>query len=193
DRLFWVCLSRVWAEGRQALIIVASDTVLRWHLRRFRVHWAKLSGRPTPGRPPVNAEIIALIRKMAVANPLWGAPRIHRELLKLGIDVGERNGSRLIPKWRTPPSQSSRTFLTNHVQGLVFIDFFTVPTAGLRVLFVLIVLAHHRRRILHSTSPSIPPLPGPLTNPCTPSRTPPPPPIPSAIAMPSTVIPSANV
>ena len=86
---------------------------------------------------------------MAAANPLWGAPRIHGELLKLGIDVAERTVSRLMPKRRTPPSQTWRTFLTNHVRDLVSIDFFTVPTARLRVLFVLVVLAHHRRRVLH--------------------------------------------
>ena len=86
---------------------------------------------------------------MAAANPLWGAPRIHGELLKLGIEVAERTVSRLIAKRRTPPSQTWRTFLTNHAQDLVSIDFFTVPTARLRVLFVLVVLAHHRRRVLH--------------------------------------------
>ena len=149
DRLLWVLLARVWAGWRQPLVIVTPDTVLRWQRRRFREHWAQLSDRPTLGRPPVNAEIIALVRKMAAANPLWGAPRIHGELLKLGIDVAERTVSRLIPKRRTPPSQTWRTFLTNHVQDLVSIDFFTVPTARLRVLFVLVVLAHHRRRVLH--------------------------------------------
>jgi transposase InsO family protein len=86
---------------------------------------------------------------MAAANPLWGAPRIHGELRKLGIDIGERTVSRLIAKRRTRPSQTWRTFLTNHVRDLVSIDFFTVPTAGWRVLFVLVVLAHHRRRVLH--------------------------------------------
>jgi putative transposase len=101
------------------------------------------------GRLSVNAEIIALVRSMAHANSLWGAPRIHGELLKLGIDVAERTVSRLIPKRPLPPSQTWRTFLTNHVRGLVSIDLFTVPTARLRVLFVLVVLAHHRRRVLH--------------------------------------------
>ena len=86
---------------------------------------------------------------MAAANPLWGAPRIHGELLKLGLDVAERTVSRLLPKRRSPPSQTWRTFLANHVQDLVSIDFFTVPTARLRVLFVLVVLAHHRRRVVH--------------------------------------------
>src|SRR5258708_5534053 len=86
DRLFWVALSRVWAGWRQALVIVSPNTVLRWQRRRFCEHWTKLSARPLAGRPPVNAEIKALVTRMAAANPLWGAPRIHGELLRLGID-----------------------------------------------------------------------------------------------------------
>src|SRR5438094_2216336 len=130
-------------------VIVTPDTVLRWQRRRFREHWTKVSGRPTRGRPPVNAEIKVLIMRMAAANPLWGAPRIHGELLKLGLDVAERTVSRLLPKRRSPPSQTWRTFLANHVRNLVSIDFFTVPTARLRVLFVVVVLHHHRRRVVH--------------------------------------------
>src|SRR6058998_2706011 len=137
DRLFWVWLSRVWTGWRDSLGIVAPDTVLRWGRRRFREHWATHSGRPIRGRPPISVEITALVTPMAAANPLWGAPRIHGELRRLGIDIGERTVSRLIPKRRTPPSQTWRTFLTNHVRDLVSIDFFTVPTAHLRVLFVL--------------------------------------------------------
>ena len=149
DRLFWVWLARVWAGWRRPLVIVTPDTVLRWQRRRFRAYWMRLSGRPTGGRPPVNAELKALVTRMAVANPLWGAPRIHGELLKLGIDVAERTVSRLIPKRPSRPSQTWRAFLTNHVRDLVSLDFFTIPTAGLRVLFVLVVLAHHRRRVVH--------------------------------------------
>ena len=149
DRLFWVGLARVWAGWRQSLVIVTPDTVLRWQRRRFREYWTQLSGRTTGGRPPVNAEIRALVTRMAVANSLWGAPRIHGELLKLGLEVAERTVSRLMPKRRTPPSQTWRTFLANHARDLVSIDFFIVPTARLRVLFVLIVLAHQRRRVLH--------------------------------------------
>ena len=130
-------------------MIVAPATVLRWQRRRFRDHWTQLSGQPAGGRPPVNAELTALVRKMAAANPLWGAPTIHGELLKLGIDVAERTVSRLMPERRTPPSQTWRTFLTNHLRDLVALDFFTVPTLRLRVLFILVVLAHHRRRVLH--------------------------------------------
>src|SRR3989442_7653202 len=149
DRLFWVGLARVWTGWRQPLAIATPDTVLRWHRCRFRAYWTRLSGRPIGGRPPVTAEIKALVARLATANPLWGAPRIHGELLKLGLDVAERTVSRLMPKRRLPPSQTWRTFLTNHVRDLVSIDFFTVPTAPLRVLFILVVLAHYRRRVLH--------------------------------------------
>src|SRR5207237_4444993 len=149
DRLFWVALSRVWAGWRQALVIVSPNTVLRWQRRRFREYWARLSARRIAGRPPVNVEIKALVTRMAAANPLWGAPRIHGELLRLGFDVSERTVSRLIPKRRPLPSQTWRTFLANHVCDLVSLDFFTVPTARLRVLFVLVVLAHHRPRVVH--------------------------------------------
>src|SRR3989442_13750940 len=127
DRLFWVGLSRVWAGGRQALVIVSPNTVLRWLRRRFCEHWTKLAARPIAGRPPVSAEIKALVTRMAAANPLWGAPRIHGELLRLGIDVSERTVSRLMPKRRPLPSQSRRTFRANHVRDPVSLDFFTVP------------------------------------------------------------------
>jgi transposase InsO family protein len=149
DRLLWVALAKVWPSWKQTLVIVSPDTVLRWQRRRFREHWTKLSGRPIAGRPPVNVEAKTLITRMAAANPLWGAPRIHGELLKLGIHVAERTVSRLLPKRHTPPSQTWRTFLANHVRDLVSIDLFTVPSASLRVFFVLVVLAHDRRRVLH--------------------------------------------
>jgi putative transposase len=149
DRLFWIALSRVWTGWRQALVIVSPETVLRWPRRRFRKYWTTLSAQPIAGRPPVNAELRTLVTRMAAANPLWGAPRIHGELLRLGIDVSERTVSRLMPKRRPLPSQTWRTFLANHARDLVSLDFFTVPTARLRVLFVLVVLAHPRRRVVH--------------------------------------------
>jgi putative transposase len=149
DRLIWVGLAKVWTGWRQALVFLSPDTVLRWQRRRFRQYWSQLSGRPARGRPRVSNEIATLVRTMAAANPLWGAPRIHGELLELGIDIAERTVSRLMPKRRPGPSQTWRTFLANHIRDLVSIDFFTVPTARLRVLFVLVVLAHDRRRVLH--------------------------------------------
>ena len=107
--------------------------------------------RRRPGRPEASREIRALIRKMATANPFWGAHRIHGELLKLGILISERTVSRLLRRNRRPPSQTWKAFLDNHVNELVSIDFFTVPTATFRVLFVLVVLAHRRRRVFIST------------------------------------------
>lgn len=149
DRLFWAALAKVWAGWRQPLVIVTPNTVLRWQRRRFREYWTKLSGRSTGGRPTIHAEIKALITRIATANPLWGAPCIHGELLKLGLDVSERTVSGLIPKRRFPPSQTWRTFFANHVRDLVALDFFTVPTVRLRVLFVLVMVVHHRRRVVH--------------------------------------------
>ncbi len=87
--------------------------------------------------------------RMARANPLWGAPRIHGELLKLGIEISERTVSRLMPRRPGPPSQAWHAFLANHIKDIVSVDFFTVPTASFRVLFVFLVLAHDRRRVLH--------------------------------------------
>ena len=129
--------------------MVKADTVVKWRQRGFRAYWARISQRKSGGRPPASSEVRALIQRMAAANRLWGAPRIHGELLKLGIEISERTVSRLMPKSRKPPSQTWRAFLNNHVRDLVSVDFFTVPTVSFRVLFVFVVLAHHRRRIVH--------------------------------------------
>ena len=192
DRLLWGWLSGAWTAWRTALVIVAPDTVLRWQRRRFRDYWTKLSGRPRGGRPSVNAEIKGLVATMAAANPLWGAPRIHGELLTLGIRVSERTVSRLLPKRLRPPSQTWRTFLTNHVQDLVSIDFFTVPTAGLRILFVLVVLVHHRRRVVHFNVTEHPTAHWTASRSWRPSRTTPCRPISSAIATTSMASGSGN-
>lgn len=101
------------------------------------------------GRPEVSVELRVLIKQMATANPYWGTPRIHGELLKLGIEISERTVSRLMPKNRKTPSQTWKAFLNNHLKELVSIDFSTVPTVSFRVLFVLVVLSHHRRRVVH--------------------------------------------
>jgi putative transposase len=149
DRLFWIALSRTWSRWRDALMIVRPDTVVRWHRSAFRRFWTWSSRRP-PGRPPIDRHTRNLVRHMAKVNPLWGAPRIHGELLKLGVTISERQVSRLMQRApRKPPSQTWRTFLTNHVGTLASIDFFTVPTAAFRLLYVFVVLAHNRRRVLH--------------------------------------------
>src|SRR5258706_9861866 len=149
DRLFWVLLAKAWPKWRTALIVVQPDTVVRWHRQWLRRRWTRRSRHANPGRPSTAAVIRSLIDKMGAANPLWGAPRIHGELVKLGIAVSERTVSRLLRRRRRPSSQTWRTFLTNHVATLVSMDFFTVPTLTGRVLFVLVVLAHQRRRIIH--------------------------------------------
>ena len=150
DRAFWVGLSRIWSLWADVLVIVKPETVLRWHRAGFRLFWRWRSHTRGQSNGEVSPEIKALVRKMAEANPLWGAPRIHAELLKLGVDISERSVSRLMPaRPRKPPSQTWRTFLDNHVGSIASIDFFTVPTATLRVLFVLFVLAQDRRRVLH--------------------------------------------
>jgi putative transposase len=149
DRLFWVLLTKAWPEWRSALMVVQPDTVVRWHRQWLRRRWTERSTHARPGRPSTAAVIRRLVDKMGAANPLWGAPRIHGELVKLGIALSERTVSRLLRRRCRPPSQTWRTFLTNHVTALVSMDFFTVPTLTGRVLVVLVVLSHHRRRIVH--------------------------------------------
>jgi len=149
DRGFWVLISRIWSDWRKVLVVVQPETVLRWHHQGFRLYWKRKSGSGRPGRPRVSHELRMLIRKMAAANPTWGAPRIHGELLKLGINIGQTTVSKYLPRGRRPPSQTWRTFLRNHAKDMVSVDFFTVPTATFRVLFVFLVLGNDRRRILH--------------------------------------------
>ncbi len=125
------------------------ETVIGWHRKGFRLFWTWKIRRGRPGRPKVSKEVRELICTMSKANPLWGAPRIHGELLKLGIDIGETSVSKYLVRPRKPSSQTWRTFLDNHVQSLVSVDFFTVPTIRFQVLYVFLVLAHERRRIIH--------------------------------------------
>jgi putative transposase len=149
DRTLWVILSRVWTDWRTSLTLVQPDTVVRWHRRGFRMYWRWKSRPRWPGRRKVPKEILGLIRQMSRDNSLWGAPRIHGELLKLGITVSQATVSKYMARHRKPPSQSWRTFLTNHAKDIVSVDFFTVPTATFRVLFVFLVLSDQRRRIVH--------------------------------------------
>jgi putative transposase len=148
DRLLWVGLKHVWHEWRLALVIVKPETVIAWHRRGFRLFW-RWKSRRHMGRPSASAAGRTLIRTMSKANPLWGAPRIHGELLKLGIDVCQATVAKYMVRWRQPPSQTWRTFLTNHKTQLTAADFFVVPTVTCRLLFVLVMLAHDRR---HSSS-----------------------------------------
>lgn len=151
DRFFWVVLRRVWPRWKEVLVLVQPDTVVRWHREGFRRYWRWKSRAKDAGRPPTKAEIRALVRRMAADNPTWGAPRIHGELLMLGIEVSERTVSRYMPKRPADPDarQRWRSFLRNHREVLAAMDFFTVPTATFRVLYVFFVIHHARRTVLH--------------------------------------------
>jgi transposase InsO family protein len=149
DRLLWVCLSRLWTGWRSALVIIKPETVISWHRKGFRLYWTWKSRHARPGRPDIPREVRDLIRKISLANPLWGAPRIHGELLKLGIELSQATVAKYMVRHRKPPSQTWRTFLNNHARDLVSVDFFTVPTIRFRMLFVFVVLALHRRRVVH--------------------------------------------
>ena len=149
DRLLWVWLSRVWSGWRSTLAIVQPGTVIAWHRAGFRLFWSWKVQHGQLGRPAVSREVRDLIRRMCRENPSWGAPRIHGELRKLGIDIGESSVSKYMIRCRKPPSQTWRTFLDNHLQQLVSVDFFTVPTLRFQVLYVFLVLAHDRRRVVH--------------------------------------------
>ncbi len=149
DRIFWSWLSRVWSGWRDALVIVQPETVIAWRRRRFREYWTRLTRSGKPGRPAVPREIRDLIRKMSAANPLWGAPRIVGELGKIGIDLPRSTVARYMIRRRRPPSVTWRAFLKNHIKDIVATDFFVVPTVRNQVLFVFLVFAHERRRVLH--------------------------------------------
>src|SRR5262249_4977722 len=137
DRLFWIVLANAWRDWRRALLFVRPDTVVRWHRQWLRRRWATRSQQKRPGRPTTDVAIRTFIGQMAAANPLWGAPRIHGELLKLGIDISERTVERLLGRRHRPSGQTWRTFRANHATALVSMDFFAVPTVTSRVLFVL--------------------------------------------------------
>ena len=149
DRLFWLLFSKYVEGWRSMLHALHPDTVVRWHRQCFRFYWRWKSRSPKPGRPPVDTEIRKLIRQMQSANVGWGAPRIHGELRKLGIEVSQATVSKYMVRQRKPPSQTWRTFLDNHADCIAGIDFFTVPSATFRILYVFVVLSHDRRHIVH--------------------------------------------
>jgi transposase len=150
DRWLWIALSFMWKGWRKALVVVHPDTLVRWQRKRFRRYWASLSKRPRRlGRRSLCPEIRTLIQTLAQANPLWRAPRIHGELQKLGIVISERTVSRVLRTIKRPPSQTWKTFLQNHIGEIVAVDFFTVPTIRLKVLFVFLVIEQQRRKIFH--------------------------------------------
>ncbi len=128
--------------------MVRPETVIGWHRRGFRAFWARKSRKGQQGRPQLWRETRELIRQMAHDNPTWGAPRIHGELLKLGIELSPTTVAKYM-KRTGPPSQSWKTFLENHAKEIVSVDFFTVPTITCRVLYVFLMVHNASRRIVH--------------------------------------------
>ena len=147
DRLFWIFLSRIWRNWRQPLLLVQPETVIRWHRAGYLAYWRSKSRTKRRGRPRLTPEERELIRRLARENPLWGAPRVHGELLKLGLHVSEATVAKYMQQ-RRPPSQGWKTFLLQHAREIAAVDFFSVPTATMRSLCVFLVLSHDRRKIL---------------------------------------------
>jgi transposase InsO family protein len=149
DRFFLGLLTSLFDSWKDSTWIVKPETLIRWHQEGFRVFW-KWKSRSRAGRPKIPQVQIDLIRQMATDNPLWGAPRIHGELLKLEINVAESTVLRYMPK-KAPRTTRQRwkTFLKNHSSHIVSVDFLVVPTITFRLLYVLVFLSHDRRRLVH--------------------------------------------
>src|SRR4030081_3931314 len=148
DRLLFVWLYRLVPSLLTAAVIIQPDTIVRWHRAGFRSYW-RWKSRSRGGRPKVATEVRSLIRRMSLENSLWGAPRIHGELLKLGIEVAQSTVAKYMAKRRRPGSgQTWQTFLRNHLAGIGAMDFLVVPTINFRLLFVLVILRHERRRLI---------------------------------------------
>ena len=147
DRLLWVWLYRIWPQVLDAMVLVKPTAVVQWNRQGFRLYWRRRSRHL--GRPRMSREIRDLIRTMSQANPLWGAPRIHGELLKLGFDVSQATVGRYLP-WRPKvPSPTWRSFLQNHMHDTAAVDMFVVVTATFQLLYALLVLGHERRNVIH--------------------------------------------
>src|SRR6516225_5004248 len=147
DRLFFIRLYRWFPSILQVLTIIRPETLLRWHKAGFRRYWLWKSRR-RGGRPPIDTELRALIQRMSVENPLWGAPRIHGELLKLGFEVGQSSVAKYMVKRRGPPSQGWRTFLHNHAPDIAAMDLFVVPTIGFDLLYAFVIVRLGRRDLV---------------------------------------------
>jgi hypothetical protein len=147
--MFFSVMTDVFSSWKETLLVFRPETVIRWHRQSFRLFW-KWKSRSEAGRPKIPQAQIDLFKQMANENPLWGAPRIHGELLKLGFDISESTVLRHMPK-KTPKTSKQRwkTFLKNHSAQIVSVDFLVVPTITFHLLYVLVFLSHDRRRIIH--------------------------------------------
>jgi len=147
DRALLVWMTRRMPSLLDLSLIVRPETILRWHRAGFRTYWRWKAHRRV-GRPTINRELRDLIRRMSEDNPLWGAPRIHGELLKLGFEVAQSTISKYMVKRRGPPSQGWRTFLRNHADAIAAIDLCVVPTLTFELLFAFLIVGHGRRQLL---------------------------------------------
>jgi transposase InsO family protein len=144
DRWFFIQLYRWFPSILQVLTIVQPETLVRWHRAGFRRYW-RWKSRLFGGRPQISVELRALIRRMSIENPLWGAPRIHGELLKLGFEVAQSSVAKYMVKRRGPPSQGWGTFLRNHAPDIAAMDLFVVPTISFDLLYACIIIRLDRR------------------------------------------------
>ena len=147
DRLFLVQLYRWFPSILKALAIVQPETVIRWHRAGFRCYW-RWKSHARGGRPAIEAELRALIRQMSIDNTLWGAPRIHGELLKLGFEVAQSTVAKYMIKRKGPPSQGWCTFLRNHAPEIAAMDLFVVPTVGFSLLYAIVIVRQDRRALI---------------------------------------------
>jgi transposase InsO family protein len=147
DRWFFVQLYRWFPAILQVLTIIQPETLVRWHRAGFRCYW-RWKSRPLGGRPQIETELRVLIRRMSVENPLWGAPRIHGELLKLGFEIAQSSVAKYMVKRRGPPSQGWRTFLHNHAPDIAAMDLFVVPTIGFDLLYAFVIVRLDRRDLI---------------------------------------------
>src|SRR5438874_1057300 len=155
DRLFLVHLYRWFPSVLKAITIIRPETLVRWHRAGFRRYW-RWKSRSLGGRPRIAADLRALIRRMSAENPLWGAPRIHGELLKLGFKVAQSSVAKYMVKRCGPPSQGWRTFLRNHAPDIGAMDLFVVPTIGFDLLYVLVIVRLARRDLVWINATSNP-------------------------------------
>ncbi len=144
DRLILVWMSRLFPSNLNAITMVEPETVIRWHRRGFRAYW-RCKSRRRGGRPRIDREIRDLIRRMSKQNPLWGAPRIHGELLMLGVEIAQSSVARYMARREGPPTQGWKTFLCNHAAGIASVDLFGVRTISFKLLYGLVILRHARR------------------------------------------------
>src|SRR6202030_3515759 len=147
DRWFLIQLYRWFPSILQVLTIIRPETLVRWHRAGFRCYW-RWKSRPLGGRPQIDAELRGLIRRISVENPLWGAPRIHGELLKLGFEVAQSSVAKYMVKRPGPPSQGWRTFLRNHAPAIAAMDLFVAPTIGFDLLYAFIIVRLTRRDLV---------------------------------------------